>query len=66
MNGIQDSLLTSAITVCLFSVGLVREKERRTGRPAAFFVAFLAVEILRFAFELLASHPRGDPLPALT
>ena len=64
MSTLESSLFTSAITVCLFSTGLVGERERRSGRPLPYFIGFLVVEMLVFGFELLTESP-GSPLKAL-
>lgn len=61
MSGIQSSLYSAAIALCLFSAGLLRE---RRGRSFAWFTIFLLVATLGFAFELLMVHP-AMPLKAL-
>ena len=64
MNSIQSSLYTVAIALCVFSAGLLRDRRSRTGRLPAWFMTFLAIETLGFAFELLMVHP-DTPLKAL-
>lgn len=64
MYGIQSSLYTVAVALCVFSTGILREKQSRTGRPFAWFTSFLFVATLGFAFELLMIHP-AVPLKAL-
>lgn len=61
MSGIQSSLYSAAIALCLFSAGLLRE---RRGRPFAWFTTFLLIATLGFVFELLMVHP-AMPLKAL-
>lgn len=61
MSGIQGSLYTAAIALCLFSAGLLRE---RRGRSFAWFTTFLLIATLGFVFELLMVHPAA-PLKAL-
>ncbi len=64
MHGIQSSLFTAAITLCVFSAGLFSEKRTRAGRSFVYFTSYLIIESLGFAFGLLMSHP-ATPLKAL-
>ena len=64
MNSLQSSLYTVAIALCVFSTGILSAKKTRTGRPLAYFTAFLLIETLSFVFELLMAHP-AMPLKAL-
>lgn len=64
MNGIQSFLYTVAIALCVFSAGILRDKQGRTGRSFAWFTTFLIIETLGFVFELLMIHPAA-PLKAL-
>ncbi len=57
MTGIQSSLYTVAIALCVFSAGILREKRSRSGRPVAWFTTFILVATLGFAFELAMMHP---------
>lgn len=61
MSGIQSSLYSAAIALCLFSAGLLRERQ---GRSFAWFTGFLLIATLGFVFELLMVHP-ATPLKAL-
>jgi len=64
MNGLQSSLYTVALALCLFSTGILRGEKRRAGRPFAWFTVFLLVETLSFGLELLMVHP-ATPLKGL-
>ncbi len=57
MYGIQSSIYTAAIALCLFSAGILRDRQSRTGRPFAWFTTFLLIATLGFVFELLMIHP---------
>ncbi len=61
MSGIQSSLYSAAIALCLFSAGLLRE---RRGWSFTWFTTFLFIATLGFVFELLMVHP-AMPLKAL-
>ncbi len=64
MNGLHTSLYTAALTLCLFSAGLLGARERRAGRSLDYFTIFLGVEAFGFALEVLMAHP-ATPLKAL-
>jgi AraC-like DNA-binding protein len=64
MTGFQSSLYTAAIALCVFSAGILRDKQARVGRPLAWFTTFLCVATLGFVFELLMIHPAA-PFKAL-
>ena len=64
MYGIQSSLYTVAIALCVFSAGILRDNRRRSERTFAWFTNFLALETLGFVFELLMIHP-ATPLKAV-
>ena len=64
MNGLQSSLYTAAIALCVFSAGLLRDRQTGTGRPFAWFTTFLFIATLGFVFELLMIHPAA-PLKSL-
>ncbi len=64
MNGIQSSLYTVAIALCVFSMGLLKDKKIRTSAPSVYFTGFLIIEALCFVFEVLMAHP-ATPLKAL-
>lgn len=57
MNGLQSSLYTVAIALCVFSAGIIRDRQSSGGRPLAWFSAFLLLATLGFSFELLSIHP---------
>ena len=57
MAGLQPSLYSIALALCVFCTGLLSQRRTRTGRPLRFFNAYLGVEALGFALELLAAHP---------
>ncbi len=57
MNGLQSSLYGAAIALCVFSAGIMRDRRSRAGRLSAWFMSFLVIETLAFAFELLMVHP---------
>ena len=61
MTGLQSSLYTAAIALCVFSAGILRD---RHGRSFAWFTGFLFVATLGFVFELLMVHP-AMPLKSL-
>lgn len=61
MTGIQSSLYTVAIALCVFSTGILRA---RPGRSYVWFTRFLLIATLGFVFELLMVHP-AVPLKAL-
>lgn len=64
MNGIQSSLYTVAIALCVFSAGILSGRKSRSGRPFTCFTGFLVIETLSLVFELLMIHP-ATPLKAL-
>jgi len=64
MNGLHTSLYTAALTLCLFSAGLLGARERRAGRSLDYFTIFLGVEAFGFALEVLMAHP-ATPLKSL-
>ncbi|MEO6005892.1 MAG: helix-turn-helix domain-containing protein [Opitutus sp.] len=64
MYGVQSSLYTAAIALCVFSAGLWRDRKRALGTPSLYFTLFLGIEALSFAFELLMAHP-DTPLKGL-
>lgn len=64
MASLQSSLYTIAFALCVFSTGILGNKQVRAGRPMTFFVAYLGIESLGFAFELLTAHP-ATPFKAL-
>lgn len=64
MNGLQSSLYTAAIALCVFSAGLLRDRQGRAGRSFAWFTLFLLIATLGFVFELLMVHP-ATPLKSL-
>ena len=64
MNGVQSSLYTVAIALCMFSAGILRGEKARTGRMFDWFTTFLIIEGVGFIFELLMVHP-AVPLKSL-
>lgn len=64
MNGVETSLYSAALALCVFSAGLVRHRPAERGRSPVYFTAFLAIEALSFACELLMAHP-ATPLKCL-
>lgn len=57
MNSVQ-SLYLVALSLCLFSTGILHGKLRRQGDPPSYFALFLLLEALCFLFELLIVHPQ--------
>jgi AraC-like DNA-binding protein len=57
MNGFQSSLYLAAVTLCVFSAGVLRAGGRVRGRSLDYFSVFLAVQAVGFVLELLMSHP---------
>jgi AraC-like DNA-binding protein len=64
MGTVIGSLYTASFTMCLFSVGLVRDQHVRRGRALSWLAWFLAVETVSFACEILIAYPDA-PLKAL-
>ena len=64
MTGFQSSLYTAAIALCVFSAGLLRDRQGGAERPFAWFTTFLLIATLGFIFELLMIHPAA-PLKSL-
>ncbi len=64
MNGLHTSLYTAALTLCLFSAGLLGSREKKAGRSLDYFTVFLGVEAFGFALEVLMAHP-ATPLKSL-
>lgn len=64
MASLQSSFYIVALALCVFSTGILGNKQARAGRPMAFFIGYLGIESLGFAFELLAAHP-ATPFKAL-
>src|SRR3954469_1886519 len=56
MNSAESSLYTVAVTMCVFSAGLLRRRTR-AGWSLAWLTWFLAIEAFGFTLELLMSHP---------
>lgn len=63
MNSAESSLYTVAVTMCVFSVGLLRRRSR-SGWSFAWLTWFLAIEAVAFTLELLMVHP-AMPLKGL-
>jgi AraC-like DNA-binding protein len=63
MSAIQ-SLYTIAIALCLFSTALIASKNSFGSRRPSYFIRYLGLETLCFAYELLIAHP-ATPLKAL-
>jgi AraC-like DNA-binding protein len=59
-----SSLYTASFTICLFSIGLVRDRRVSRERVPSWLAWFLAVESTSFACELLIAHPDA-PLKGL-
>ena len=57
MIGLQPSLYSIALALCVFCTGLLSQRRTRAGRPLRFFSAYLGLEAGGFALELLAAHP---------
>lgn len=64
MNGVQSSLYTAAIALCVFSAGIWRDRKSAVGAPSLYFTLFLGIEALSFTCELLMAHPE-TPLKSL-
>ena len=64
MNGVQSSLYTAAVALCVFSAGIWRDRKSALGTPSLYFTLFLAIEALSFSCELLMAHPE-TPLKGL-
>lgn len=64
MNGLQTSLYTVAVSLCVFSAGVWRDRQTRRGARFDYFTLFLVIESLAFVFELLMAHP-AVPLKSL-
>ena len=64
MDTIISSLYTASLTMCLFSIGLVRDRRVRREREWSWLTWFLAVESVSFACELLMALPDA-PLKGL-
>jgi len=64
MGTVIGSLYTASFTMCLFSLGLVRDRRVRRGRALSWLAWFLVVETASFACELLIAYPDA-PLKAL-
>lgn len=60
----QSSLYAIALTLCVFSTGILNGRSRGKSRRQTYLIAYLAAEALGFALELLVSHPHS-PLKAL-
>ncbi len=60
MVGLQPSLYSVGLALCVFCTGLLSQRRTRTGRPLRLFTAYLGLETLGFALELLSAHP-GTP-----
>lgn len=63
MNSAESSLYTVAVTMCVFSAGLLRRRSR-SGWSFAWLTWFLAIEAAAFTLELLMVHP-AMPLKGL-
>ena len=61
MLGLQSSLYTVALALCVFSTGILSGKHVRAGRRGrvSYFSAYLGIESLGFALELLIAHPES-------
>ncbi|WP_221029254.1 AraC family transcriptional regulator [Actomonas aquatica] len=57
MAGLQPSLYSIALALCVFCSGLLSQRLTRTGRPLRIFTLYLGFEALGFALELLTAHP---------
>ncbi len=64
MVGLQPSLYSIALALCVFCTGLLSQRRDRAARPLRFFSAYLGLETLGFALELLGAHP-ATPYKAL-
>jgi AraC-like DNA-binding protein len=64
MNVVVSSLYTAALTLCLFSAGLLGQERNRRNGAVAWLTWFLVIEAMTFAFELLMAHP-ATPLKGL-
>lgn len=64
MAGLQSSLYTVALALCVFSTGILGNRRARAQQPLTFFIGYLGIESLGFAFELLVAHP-AVPFKAL-
>jgi AraC-like DNA-binding protein len=64
MYGLQSSLYSAALTLCVLFAGVWRDRKSTLGNPSRYFTWFLIGEALNFAFELLMAHP-DTPLKAI-
>lgn len=64
MNSLAVPVYASALTLCLFSAGVLGGRKARSGGSLRYFTLFLGIEALGFVFELLMDHP-ATPLKAL-
>jgi len=64
MNAVVSSLYTAAMTMCLFSVGVLGREHETNRRGPSWLTWFLVIEAASFACELLMAHP-SSPLKGL-
>jgi hypothetical protein len=64
MGTVISSLYTASLTICLFSVGLIRDRRVCRERARSWLAWFLVVESASFACELLIAYPDA-PLKGL-
>lgn len=64
MHVVVSSLYTAALTLCLFSAGLLGQERSRRNGVVAWLTWFLVLEAFTFALELLMAHP-ASPLKGL-